>query len=200
MQMKDRTKLMFADTLEAMLQTTPMEKVRVSRLCAICGTTTPTFYYYFHDKYELVAWMFLQDFAGEFGDQEPGYSADGLISMGKRMEAHKTFYRKAFSDPSQNSIEEYIRSFNLKTASEAYEHLHSKSFSPDQLLAVKYHNHGVMGLFREWLLDEDLTVDQMNTFLFERTPDFLKEAYAAYPYQSEAILRKAGKGNPAAVN
>ena len=55
MQMKDRTKIMFAEELENMLKDIPLEKVRVAKLCERCGATPPTFYYYFHDKYELVA-------------------------------------------------------------------------------------------------------------------------------------------------
>ena len=43
MSMKLRTKLMFAEELERMLQTMPMEKVRVTTLCKNCGTIPPTF-------------------------------------------------------------------------------------------------------------------------------------------------------------
>ena len=192
MQMKDRTKTMFADTLEQMLQTTPMEKVRVSRLCELCGATTPTFYYYFHDKYELVAWIFLKDFAGEFGDKDPGYSAEGLYSLTKRMESHKAFYKKAFSDKSQNSISEYVQSFNLQIAEDAVMHMTGEtSLTEDQLHDVKYHVYGIMGMFREWL-DEEITTNQMTHFLYDKTPDFLKDAFAVYPYSAEAILQKSG--------
>lgn len=194
MQMKDRTKVMFADTLEEMLKEMPLDKVRVAKLCERCGATTPTFYYYFHDKYELVAWMFLQDFASEFGDQKPGYTAEGLISMAQRMEKRKKFYQKAFLDKTQNSITDYIQTFNLQIATEAVRHKTGESdLSQDQLLAVKYHNYGIMGIFREWLFGDDLTVEQMNTFLFERTPDFLKAAFAEYTYSTDDILQRAGK-------
>lgn len=194
MQMKDRTRIMFADTLEEMLQTMTLDKVRVAKLCERCGATTPTFYYYFHDKYELVAWMFLQDFAGEFGDQEPSYTAEGLISLAQRMEKRKKFYQKAFLDSTQNSIADYIEVFNLHIASEAIKKKNGVcELTQDQLLAVKYHNYGIMGIFREWLFSDNLTVEQMNTFLFERTPDFLKAAFAEYSYSTDDLLQRAGK-------
>ena len=192
MQMKDRTKTMFADMLEQMLLTTPMEKVRVSRLCELCGATTPTFYYYFHDKYELVAWIFLKDFAGEFDDKEPGYSAERLYSLTKRMENHKTFYKKAFSDRSQNSISEYVQAFNLQIAEDAVMHMTGESsLTEDQRRDVKYHVYGIMGMFGEWL-NEEIATEQMTQFLYDKTPGFLKSAFAVYPYFAEAILQKSG--------
>ena len=194
MGMKDRTKIMFAETLEEMLQERPMSKVRVSALCARCGATTPTFYYYFHDKYELVAWMFLRDFTGVVGNREPSYTAEVLISVAKRLESRKNFYRKAFSENAQNSIDEYSREFNLQVAEDAVKRSTGQAeLTEDQKMAIQYHNYGVMGLFREWLFGETLTVEKMNTFLFEKTPDFLKEAYAQYEYRSEEILQRAGK-------
>ena len=121
-QMKDRTKIMFADSLEKMLETIPLDKVRVAKLCKMCGATTPTFYYYFHDKYELVAWMFLQDFAGEFGDTMPGYSVGVLNRASIPMEKRRAFYQKAFDDHSQNSITKYVEHFNLELSREAVWH------------------------------------------------------------------------------
>ena len=192
--MKDRTRVLFADTMEQMLREMPMSKVRVTDLCARCGATTPTFYYYFHDKYELVAWMFLQDFTGVVGNRAPSYTAEVLISVAKRLESRKYFYRAAFSDKSQNSIDEYTREFNLQMAEDAVKRSTGQAvLTEEQKMAIQYHNYGVMGLFREWLFGETLTVEQMNTFLFEKTPDFLKEAYAQYEYVSEEMLQRAGK-------
>lgn len=58
MTLKNQTKLLFAQELEQMLKVMPMEKIRIVDLCKRCGTITQTFYYHFHDKYELVAWIF----------------------------------------------------------------------------------------------------------------------------------------------
>lgn len=193
MQMKDRTKIMFAETLEEMLREMPLDKVRVAKLCEKCGATTPTFYYYFHDKYELVAWMFLQDLSGAVGNGVKDYNPDILNAVSGRIEKRRTFYQKAFTDQSQNSIGEYMQTFNLQLAADAVRNHTGQELSLDQLFAVKYHVYGIMGMFREWLFDEGMSFDDLNQHLFERTPDFLKEAFAAYPYSTENLLRKAGK-------
>ena len=193
MQRKDRTKIMFADTLEEMLMTMPLDKIRVSKLCESCGATPPTFYYYFHDKYELIAWMFLQDFSGTVGDDSPGYNTEVMNKMTQRMEARKTFYRKAFTDQSQNSISDYMQAFNIQLSRDAVKNLTGEELTPNQLFAVKYHVYGVMGMIREWLFGEDVTIEELNQYFYERTPDFLKKALAAYPYSADNILAKVGK-------
>ena len=98
MQMKDRTKLMFADTLIEMIQTTPLSKIRVAKLCEKCGATPPTFYYYFHDKYELVAWIFLNDYTQVVTSNPNEYTPDILETMTNQFELKKQFYQKDFDD------------------------------------------------------------------------------------------------------
>lgn len=191
--MKDRTKIMFAEQLEKMLETMPLEKVRVSRLCKLCGATPPTFYYYFHDKYDLVAWMYMQDFSGVVGDREPGYSTEILNAVTRRMEKRKAFYQKAFTDQSQNSIVKYMLDFNLRLSREAVRYVTGEALTSEQVFAVKYHVYGIIGMFREWLFGNEMTVEELNRGLYERTPRFLKEAFDAYPYSTEELLQQTGK-------
>jgi hypothetical protein len=193
MQMKNRTKIMFADGLEEMLDSIPLEKVRVAKLCELCEATTPTFYYYFHDKYELVAWMFLQDFSEEVGDKDPSYTVGGLNQVTTRMAKRRTFYQKALHDHSQNSIAAYLQTFNIQIARDAVMYHTGKALTTDQEFAVKYHVYGTMGMFREWLFGNDWTIEYLNEHLFDRTPDFLKEAFSVYPYVTGDILERVGK-------
>lgn len=193
MKMRDRTKVMFAETLEEMLEEMPLDKVRVARLCERCGATKPTFYYHFHDKYELVAWMFLQDFAVAHADREPSYTAEGLNRNLVQMARRRTFYQKAFDDRSQNSIGEYMQEFCLQIAREAVMHHTGKELDRDQEFATRYHTYGIMGMFLEWLFGDDMTTEYLASSLFERTPGFLKEAFEKYPYATDDVLSRAGK-------
>lgn len=193
MQMKDRTKIMFADTLEEMLREMPLDKVRVARLCSRCGASTPTFYYYFHDKYELVAWMFLQDFASAFADQDPEYTPERMNRSTIRFAERRNFYQKAFDDRSQNSIGKYLIDFNLQISREAVKYYTGKDLTADQEFAVKYHIYGVSGMFIEWLFGKDLSAEYLNTSLYDRTPDFLREAFAVFPYSTDNLLSRTGK-------
>ena len=194
MHMKDRTKAMFAEELEAMLSEMPLSKVRVSQLCKRCGATTPTFYYYFHDKYELVAWVFLRDYSQAIGNGAREYTPELIGEVNDRFEARKRFYQRCFEDQGQNNIDDYCAEFNLRMAEDAYAHLHGRAMSAEQTNAVRYHNFGVMGMFRDWLFDKGgMTSAEMSAFLYKRTPDFLKDAFSAYPYSIDATLAQTGK-------
>ena len=193
MKMKDRTKIMFADMLEEMLREMPLDKVRVARLCERCGATTPTFYYYFHDKYELVAWMFLQDFSGAFADKDPEYSPDRMNQSSIRFARRRNFYQKAFGDRSQNSIAEYLIDFNIQMTRDAVRFHTGKELTKDQEFTVKYHIYGVMGMFNEWLFGEDMTSEYLNTSLYEKTPVFMKAAFSVYPYSTDKLMGRTGK-------
>ena len=88
--------------------------------------------------------------------------------------------QKAYTDQSQNSISEYTQAFNLQLAADVVKHHTGENLTSEQLLAVKYHVYGVMGMFREWLYSENMTIEELNAFCYERTPDFLKEAFSVY--------------------
>ena len=99
------------------------------------------------------------------------------------------------ADSGQNCIDEYCSDFNMRMAERAFSHAHDgAAMSAEQRSAVRYHNYGVMGMFRDWLFGRGpLTSAEMSSFLFERTPDFLKEAYGSYPYSMDETLSQTGK-------
>jgi AcrR family transcriptional regulator len=193
MPMQERTKIMFAEQLETMLKTIPLEKVRVVDLCRRCNATPPTFYYHFHDKYELVAWIFLRDFADICGDKEPDYSPETIASILERIDCRRTFYIKAYQEHSQNSINQYVQNFNVQLGKVTIKTLTGNNgISSEQLLAIKYHSYGVMGLFKEWLFgDMPISVTDLARFQYEHTPNFLKDALRAYQYSRNEILSQS---------
>ena len=189
MQMKDRTKLMFAEELEKLLETKPFDKVRVLDLCKRCGATPQTFYYHFKDKYDLAAWVFLHDYAVIMGDNEPEYSAERIAEMTKQMDTKRSFYQKAFTDYSQNAVSKYIVDFNVRNCCQIIFATTGQEVTGQQLTEIKYHNYGTLGLFIEWINDElSISIEEWAMLQYDRTPEFLREAFRKYRYSSEDIL------------
>lgn len=184
MDLKNQTKLLFAQELEEMLKTIPMDKIRIVELCRRCNTIPQTFYYHFHDKYELVAWVFLYDFSKTYINQNYEYSVDSIIDNLKHMNQRRIFYQKTYTQRSQNSIDQYIQKLNVQTASDAVLRYFKKPATFEQQLAIKYHSYGMMGLFQEWITDEQsVTIEQLANFQYRNTPDFLKAAYQNYSFE-----------------
>ncbi|HJA46274.1 MAG TPA: TetR/AcrR family transcriptional regulator C-terminal domain-containing protein [Candidatus Limosilactobacillus excrementigallinarum] len=174
--MKNNTKQLFAKTLEEMLLTTPFDKIRITTLCKNCNAAPQTFYNHFRDKYDLVAWMFEQDFQkGICGFHK--YSSEVVLKVTKELLKHKSFYQKVYRDHSQNSINNYIYEFNIRLATEQIKkHFHQDKLTTSLLIAVKYHIYGTMALFKELLYDDlNVSLEKLSEFEYQKTPDFLKE-------------------------
>jgi AcrR family transcriptional regulator len=193
--MKDRTKKMFADELENMLRTMPMDKVRVTDLCQRCSATTPTFYYYFKDKYDLAAWVYLSDISASFGDKEPEYSPERIADSLKNMNLRWSLYKKLFADKSQNSIIKYGLMYTQKLIDDVVRTTTGRAPTKQELLEAKHHTYGIFGLQQEWIFGEiDLSPEELAQFLYDHTPDFLKEDFQHYRFRSKEILSHAGTG------
>jgi hypothetical protein len=196
MKMKDRTKIMFADELEKMLRTTSMDKVRVVDLCRRCGATPPTFYYYFKDKYDLAAWIYLCDISGAFGDRKPDYSPQRLAYSLDLMNKRRSFYKKVFAEKSQNSITGYGMKYMTQMVKAVTIAATGAEPTRYQLLEARHHTYGIFGLQQEWLSGEtDISTTELAEFLYDHTPDYLKSAFKTYSFKSEEILSNAGKAS-----
>ena len=181
----------FASTLEGMLAEMPLEKVRVRELCRRAGVTPPTFYYYFRDKYELVAWMFVGDFAADYADREPGYSVEVMEASLARFEARRDFYAAVWTDHSQNSVSSYVQEFCVEMSREAAA---ATGMPLDErgVLLSKYHAYGMTNLVMEWLAgDVPASRRMLADILVERTPDFLRNAMSRHVWSSATLLARA---------
>ena len=56
------TKKALADSLKKLLTHLPFNKITVTEICQECGMHRQSFYYHFKDKYELVNWIFHDEF------------------------------------------------------------------------------------------------------------------------------------------
>lgn len=121
----------------------PLSKVRVLELCRRCGTTPQAFYYHFHDKYELVARMYLQDSLSA-GTQGERYSPQALERANRSFQKGRSFYRRYYSERVQNSIADYL----FESAIEIGRAAMAKAgvvMTRGQELAVRYHCYGIVG-------------------------------------------------------
>lgn len=178
--LKDRTKKMLAAELEAMMQKMPLAKVRVNDLCERCDVQRQVFYYHFRDKYDLVAWIFEQDY--QMGLEDAGTQGTQAQIAGalKHIWERRRFYRTAFADRSQNSIENYIQEFDVAMGVDlAKRYLGVSELSETQLTEIKHNSYGAIGCTVEWVKgDLKLTAEQLAALEIARMPKYLSEAYA----------------------
>lgn len=55
------TKRILADTLKKLMVTKPLNKISIHEIVEECGVNRQTFYYHFHDIFDLLEWMFKEE-------------------------------------------------------------------------------------------------------------------------------------------
>ncbi len=65
------TKRMLADSLKKLMLTKPLSKISIHEITEGCGVNRQTFYYHFHDIFDLLEWMFREEALGlfEYGEK-----------------------------------------------------------------------------------------------------------------------------------
>ena len=143
------TKQLFADEIIRLAKDRPITQISVTELCRACGTTRQSFYYHFHDKYDLVAWIYLQDL--ERATKEHQLGPDALYGLLSRMYDKGDFYRNALLDNSQNNLMAYVIESQTDILLNALTKKHHGKPTDDLRLAVRYHAYGMLGIIADWL-------------------------------------------------
>ena len=55
---RQSVKSLLSASLKELAKNKPVDKITIREITQNCGITSPTFYNYFHDKYELMAWIY----------------------------------------------------------------------------------------------------------------------------------------------
>ena len=150
------TKRAIAASFRRQLESTPFEKITVSGIAADCGINRQTFYYHFHDIYDLIDWIILEEVAAII-ESNGGNWKRSLVDLLESVRADRSLVLRLArsSDPAityrrllkssissllQEKIASYCTSYGL-TAEEG-------------LLAADFYAAGLLEVSLTWLEDE----------------------------------------------
>lgn len=103
--MSNLTKRALAAALKKTLMSHDLEKIKISDLTEECGVNRQTFYYHFHDIYDLIDWMYLTEGEAAIGIHRNYHTwQEGLLSAFKVLEKEKGFIQQTFHSRSQVRI------------------------------------------------------------------------------------------------
>ena len=150
----------------------------IREIRARCGVERRVFYYHFKDKYDLVAWMFERDYSQAEEAGEP-YSVELYAQAHHRLWGRRSFYRRAFSEDSQNSIYRYLLQFSIEANEAALKrHLGVPSLALPYAFEARHFAHANVGCLVDWLNGEiDATPEQLARQMFACMPATLRKAY-----------------------
>ena len=102
------TKNALAAALRRLMKDQGFEKISVSEICEECGMNRKSFYYHFKDKYDLVNWIFYDEFLTDLqvASYETGW--DALKDLCRKFYEDRDFYLEALKIEGQNSFCDYV--------------------------------------------------------------------------------------------
>lgn len=178
MDVKDRTKYIFADTLFHLLRKKDLKNITVIEICALCGADRRTFYNHFESKYALAFWTLTQ-YTYQYMSAEHINNdiADG-IRYYSHLAQNKEIYRRIFRDPSVSELLSEIVNFNYKRYMEELDANHIY-LSTEERFAMKLYIYGGINTTRDWITGGCKESAQfISTVIHMNAPPFLKSLLA----------------------
>ena len=95
-EMRERTRLSFADALKGLMEEKPLDKITVKDLITRCNVNRKTFNYYFTDVYDLLQWILDRDYERDPPRLRTGGAAERadsrILLMGCLKNENTTFF------------------------------------------------------------------------------------------------------------
>ncbi len=151
--MHNQTKQKLADSLRSILETKPLDKVTINDLTDACGVNRQTFYYHFHDIYDLIDWIFVTETERAVPEvSDCSNQFDRLIEIMKLMQKNK----KLLMQTSHSHFNEHLQRILLNNSTEVIycicdEASGGKLNSDDREFIATFYKYAFTGTLLEWI-------------------------------------------------
>ncbi len=102
------TKRILAASLKHLLNERSFQKINIHDICEKCGMNRKSFYYHFRDKYDLVNWIFDNEFVLPHSASMHKNEQELIEALCRYLYENKAFYRQVFKIKGQNSFSEHF--------------------------------------------------------------------------------------------
>ena len=181
-----KTEHRFAATLKAMMQEKPLDEISVLSLCRRCKVNRQTFYYHFHDMYDLLTLVYLDEKINDidkvktfkemisciflYYKRNEKFIDATISSVGKDLVLdlfYSACYQAIMNFLGAYEISKVVGSQNKKNIARFYASAYSHSIL---YYLANYKNKSLEGLFNTFaFLDQlDLRVNMQNQLKYER--------------------------------
>ncbi len=148
------TKQMLADALYRILEKKPLDRIRISDLTQECGVNRQTFYYHFHDIYELVEWIYLTQAQQAIGAHRTCRDwATGMKDLCELMIREKSFLNRTFHSTSHSNLEKIISDWTFDLIYEVIKEESADYIITDQAIRfiATFYKNAFTGIVLDWI-------------------------------------------------
>ena len=162
-------KELLAKSLQELSAKKNITKITIKEITQNCCLSSQTFYNYFSDKYELVAWIYNQKVEKNFATKKN--FEEILIGAMEILLEDEIFYKNALKNVvGQNSFRYTTNDFAIKLMINQL-----KKVDEEKIFLIKFYMRGVSDLINEWFLSGDKkTPQEMAKLFLKAIPESLK--------------------------
>ena len=171
------TRLRFVETLSELMETCPLERVKVSHLCERMGVSRATFYEHFRDIFDVPTWYWdhlMSQSLYRMGIDQTCF--DAHLKKFNLLLDNKEFFVHAYRCADYNSVCEHggrvVKEYMVENALANAE----RPFTEQELLEIDFYNTGAQYMTREWVRSGMVQTPRQMAELYQKfTPAFLIE-------------------------
>ena len=150
---KKTVKELLGESVHELAKKSDLDKVTVKQIAENCRISTVTFYKYFRDKYDLIAWIYTYQMEEIFADFDDGMIswAQTLTALFSIVQEDKSFYGNA----NKNVVGQ--NGFSESTAAKLYELFtgsvkkkYSAEVDGEMDFYIKFYLGGITACFFDW--------------------------------------------------
>lgn len=153
---KTTTKLAIAYAFKELLLEKPLDKITVNEIAEKCEMNRQTFYYHFHDIFELVEWICEED-AEHALKEKRSYDnwQEGFYALFELIRKDKAFVSNIYRHVPREYLYGYLHRVTYQLL---YEVLEEKAQGmvlreEDKAFIANFYKYGFVGLVIEWIED-----------------------------------------------
>ena len=173
--MKDLTKIALGASLRKLMAEKPLNKITISDITNECGCNRMTFYYHFHDIYELLEWALEQETEEALDGKLTLESwQDGLRNVFARLQENQAlvmnirrnanrdvlelYLHRLAAEPLEGFVQEIAGKYRAEVRGAALDgpvgtggQAAGAIDEEDALFIASFIEYGVLGLVRDWI-------------------------------------------------
>ena len=167
------TERALAASLRKLLEKKTLDKITVKDITDDCGVNRQTFYYHFHDVYDLVGWIFTEEAKKYLSEDIDGSNWKANVrKITQRLIIDKNFVMNIFFSVNRRQLEKFmqnlVRPAFFTLSEEIIEENNIKIEKEDYDFVVDLYTFGLVGILTEWLADgmKEGYLDKLDKFLY----------------------------------
>lgn len=152
--MAQNTEKAIAEAFKKLLSRRPLNKITISDIAAECGINRMTFYYHYHDVYDLIETICEDSFRTALeGKRTLADWQEGILLLMESIRAEKSFFVGVYNSVNREVIGGYVHRLISELLQEGMDQIPTteKVTEKERKLIVDFYAHAFCGLLLQWI-------------------------------------------------